>query len=164
MEYRCKGTGTKWHFCSNCPQWPGNDFDVLSFPSLSSDDFNLCENCTALQERAECHCVMPERRLKFREHPALIRSGLMLWPPHWSNTYQPKEVWPQDEIGTLERVWMDEVLDTCVFLHMRDDVFRYVGALSFTDQASCMIVFTFLKSVVGRSIAEIGDLDISHLL
>lgn len=164
MEYRCNGNGAKWHFCSNCPKWPLNDFDAFSFPSLSSDRFDLCESCTALQERGECHCVIPERRLNFRDHPALIRNGLMLWPPQWSNTYQAKEIWPQGEIGTLEKVWMDELLDRCVFLHMRDDVFRYIGAIHFDDRVSCTMVFNFLKSVVGRSVAEIGDLDISHLL
>ena len=59
---------------------------------------------------------------------------------------------------------MDELLDRCLFLHMRDDAFRYIGALSFDDRVSCMMIYTLLKSVVGRSIAEIGELDISHLL
>jgi hypothetical protein len=103
--------------------------------------------------------------MKFRDHPALRRmSGRMLWPPQWSNTYQPKDVWPQGEIGTLERVWMDKLLDRCVFLHMKDDVFLYIGALYLDDRDAAMMIYHSLKSVVGRSIAEIGDLDISHLL
>ena len=88
----------------------------------------------------------------------------MLWPPRWSNLYQPKANWPQGEIGTLERVWMNELLDRCVFLHMRDDVFRYIGALCLDDRSSCWLIYNFLKSLEGRSIAEIGDLDISHWL
>ena len=108
---------------------------------------------------------MEGEAMKFRDHPALIhRSGLRLWPPQWSNTYQPKEVWPQGEIGTLERVWTDELLDTCVFVHMRNDVFRYIGALWLDDRSSAIMIYSFLKSLVGRSIAEIGDLDLSHLL
>jgi hypothetical protein len=103
--------------------------------------------------------------MKFRDHPALIRgSGLTLWPPQWSNTYQPKEVWPQGEIGTLEKVWMDDLLDRWVFLHMRLDAFRYIGAFCFEDRSSCSMIYSLLKSVVGRSIADIGDLDVSHLL
>jgi hypothetical protein len=101
--------------------------------------------------------------MKFRELPVLKRkSGMMLWPPQWSNVYQPQEVWPQGEIGTLEKVWMDELLDRCVFLHMRNNVFRYVGAVNLDNRDSCLMIYNFLKSVVGRSIAEIGDLGVSH--
>jgi len=88
----------------------------------------------------------------------------MLWPPQWSNPYQPKEAWPHGEIGTLESAFMHELLDRCVFLHMRQAVFQYIGSLYFEDRASCMMMYDFLKSVVGRSIAEIGDSDVSHLL
>jgi hypothetical protein len=103
--------------------------------------------------------------MRFRDHPVLERrSGMILWPPQWSNVYQAKEHWPHGEIGTLEDVWMHRLLDRCVFLYVRHDVFGYTGSLSFDDPGSCMMVYKFLKSVVGRSIAEIGDLDVSHLL
>ena len=59
---------------------------------------------------------------------------------------------------------MHELLDRCVFLYMRDDVFRYIGALYLDDRDSCMMIYHFLQSVVGCSIAEIGELDVSHLL
>ena len=89
---------------------------------------------------------------------------MKLWPPDWSNAYQAKERWPHDEIGMVENVSMHELLDRCIFLHVKHDVFYYVGSMYFDDRASSMMVYTFLKSVVGRSIAEIGDLDVSHLL
>jgi len=102
--------------------------------------------------------------MKFRDLRVLERrSGMMLWPPQWSNTYQPRKDWPHGEIGTLESVWMHELLAKCVFLHVRHDGFQYIGSLYFDDRDSCMMVFNFLTSVVGRSIAEIGDLDVSHL-
>ena len=103
--------------------------------------------------------------MKFRDLPVLERrSGVILWPPQWSNVYQAKEHWPRGEIGTLESVWMHELLDKCVFLSVRDDVFHYTGSMYFDDRASCMRVFNFLKSVVGRPTADIGDLDVSDLL
>ena len=103
--------------------------------------------------------------MRFRDHPVLERrSGIILWPPQWSNVYQAKEHWPHGEIGTLEDVWMHKLLDRCVFLHMKDDVFLYIGALYLDDRDAAMMIYHFLKSVVGRSIAEIGYLDISHLL
>jgi hypothetical protein len=103
--------------------------------------------------------------MKFRDHPVLERrSGIILWPPPWSNAYQPKKDWPHGEIGTLESVWMHELLDRCVFLYVRHEGFQYTGSMYFDDPDSCMMVYNFLKSAVGRSIAEIGDSDISHLL
>jgi len=103
--------------------------------------------------------------MRFRDHPVLKRrSGVILWPPHWSSAYQPKQWWPRGEIGALENVSMHELLDRCIFLHIRHDVFYYVGSMYFDDPGSCMMVYKFFKSVVGRSIADIGDLDVSHLL
>jgi len=103
--------------------------------------------------------------MRFRDHPVLERkSGMILWPPQWSNAYQPKDVWPRGEIGTLESVWIHELLDKCVFLSVRDDVFHYTGSMYFDDPASCVTGFNFLKSVVGLPTAEIGDLDVSDLL
>ena len=103
--------------------------------------------------------------MKFRELPVLERkSGMLLWPPQWASAYGPKQHWPDGEIGTLENVSMHELLDRCIFLYVRHDVFQYVGSMYFDDRASCVMIYSFLKSVVGRSIAEIGDLDASHLL
>ena len=103
--------------------------------------------------------------MKFRDHPVLERkSGMKLWPPLWSNAYQAKKYWPDGEIGMLENVSMHELLDRCIFLSIRHDVFHYVGSMYFDDPGSCMMVYKFLESVVGRSIAEIGDSDVSHLL
>ena len=89
---------------------------------------------------------------------------MILWPPQWSNAYQPKDKWPRGEIGRLESAWMHELLDRCVFLYIRHDGFEYVGSMYFDDVDSCMMIFNFLKSVVGRSVAEIGDADVSRLL
>jgi hypothetical protein len=103
--------------------------------------------------------------MKFREHPALKRkSGMIMWPPQWSSAYQPKERWPHGEIGTLDSASMHELLDRCVFLSVRDDVFHYAGSMCFDDPGSCMMVYEFLKSVAGRSTSDIGDSDVSHLL
>jgi len=103
--------------------------------------------------------------MKFRDLPVLERkSGMMLWPPPWSSTYQPKENWPRGEIGTRESAWMHELLDRCVFLYVSHDGFHYTGHMYFDDASSCMMVFNFLQSVVGYSIAEIAELDVSHLL
>ena len=71
---------------------------------------------------------------------------------------------PLGEIGTLKSVWMHELLDRCVFLSIKHNGFQHTGHMYFDDHDSCMMVFNFLKSVVGRTIADIGDVDMSHLL
>ena len=77
---------------------------------------------------------------------------------------QPKENWPRGEIGTLDGAWMHEFLDQCVFLYVNHGGLSYTGSLYFDNHVSALMVFNFLKSAVGRSIAEVGDLDVSHLL
>jgi hypothetical protein len=89
--------------------------------------------------------------MKFRDLPVLERkSGMMLWPPPWSSTYQPKENWPRGEIGTLESAWMHELLDRCVFLYVSHDGFHYTGHMFFDDATSCMMVFNFYPLGVAR--------------
>ena len=39
---------------------------------------------------------------------------------------------------------------------------RYMGMLIFDDQIFCAEMFALLKANIGRSIKEIGDLDLSH--
>jgi hypothetical protein len=105
------------------------------------------------------------RAMKFRDYPLLTRrSGIRLWPPAWSNAYQDKKSWPVGEIGTLEKAWMHELLDRCVFLYIEHNGFRYTGSMYFDDPGSCLLVYNFFQSAVGRSIADIGDSDISYLL
>jgi hypothetical protein len=101
--------------------------------------------------------------MKFRDHPLLeCNNGMTLWPPQWWNEYQDKKQWPQGEIGTLEDVWMHELMDRAVFLYVRLNGFQYTGSMYFDDSGSCMAVYNFLKSVVGRSIADIGDFEVSQ--
>ena len=103
--------------------------------------------------------------MKFRDLPVLERkSGMLLWPPQWASAYRPQQHWPRGEIGTLEDAWMHELLERCVFLYIKHDGFQYAGSMDFDDRASCMMVYKFLKSVVGCSTADIGDLDVSQFL
>ena len=106
-----------------------------------------------------------KQSMRFRDLSVLKRrSGMLLWPPQWASAYRPKQHWPHGEIGTLEDVWMHELLERCVFLHIKHNGFRYAGSMDFDERASCMMVYKFLKSVVGHSTVEIGDSDVAHLL
>ena len=51
-----------------------------------------------------------------------------------------------------------------LFLLIRHEGFRYMGTMAFDDPAFCYELYRLLKSQVGRSIKEIGALDLSFTL
>jgi hypothetical protein len=51
-----------------------------------------------------------------------------------------------------------------LFLLIRHDGFRYMGSMAFDDPAFCYELYRLLNSHVGRSIKEIGDIDLSYTL
>jgi hypothetical protein len=53
------------------------------------------------------------------------------------------------------------MIDNKVFMFMQSRGFRYMGVINFDDLSVCRDVYTLLKSHVGRSIKEIGDIDFS---
>ena len=52
------------------------------------------------------------------------------------------------------------LIDTTFFLFIDYQAFRYVGLMSFDDSISCQKIYDLLKPNVGRSIKEIGDLEL----
>ena len=50
--YRIKTSGATWHFCSNCSQWPTDDF--ISSKALSNGD-QLCNECLVKKQHGECN-------------------------------------------------------------------------------------------------------------
>jgi len=101
--------------------------------------------------------------MKLRDHPMMTRrSGAQSWPPQWTTAAREyKEDLPSGEVGTLRAVWKHELLDTCVFLFIQYKGFRFTGSMYFDDPESCNEMDAFLKSKVGCSIREIGDLELS---
>jgi hypothetical protein len=87
-------------------------------------------------------------------------SGLKTWPPLWMTT-QNKAV---GEVGSLEDVMMSDLIDNKVFVVMQYQGLRYMGFMSFDDRPFCREIYTLLKSKIGVSIKEIGDIDLSHNL
>lgn len=62
----------------------------------------------------------------------------------------------------LREAWLHDGLDTCLFLFMEYNGHRYTGSMYFDDIGFCYEIDTVLKSNLGRSIKEIGDLDLAH--
>jgi hypothetical protein len=103
--------------------------------------------------------------MAFRDHPLMTRrSGMKTWPPLWTSTGQDKRDWPKGDAGTLREAWLHDGLDTCLFLFMEHRGHRYVGSMYFDDIGFCYDIDRVLKSNLGRSIKEIGDLDLAYLL
>jgi hypothetical protein len=103
--------------------------------------------------------------MAFRDHPLMTRrSGMKSWPPLWSSTRKDKPDWPKGEVGTLREAWLHDGLDTCLFLFMEYHGHRYTGSMYFDDIGFCYEIDAVLKSNLKRSIKEIGDLDLAHLL
>ena len=103
--------------------------------------------------------------MQFRDHPLLSRkSGYSSWPPKWTTTHLDRDDKPIGEVGILEDIMMSELIDNKVFIFMQHQSYRYMGFLGFDDPSFCNEIYRLLKSNLGRSIEEIGDLDVSHLL
>ena len=93
-----------------------------------------------------------------------LKTGYPTWPPQWTTTHQDKNDKPIGEVGILEDVMMSKLIDNKVFIFMRCEGFRYMGFMGFDDLMFCHDMYTLLKSKMGLSIKEIGDLDVSYTL
>jgi len=90
-------------------------------------------------------------------------SGFPNWPPIWTNPRR-NENRPWGEIGTLEQALMSDLITNKVFLMIQYEHNRYMGLIAFDDERFCYEIYTLLKSKVGLSIREIGDIDLSYTL
>ena len=106
--------------------------------------------------------------LQLRDHPLMKRnSGYVVLSPRLVQDGNDKSVTLTGEIGYLEGILRNEdreALNKLLFLTINHDGSKYIGAMSFDDSAFCGQLHQLLKSKIGLSIKEIGDLDLSHLL
>jgi hypothetical protein len=94
------------------------------------------------------------------------KSGICTWPPLWTTIHRDRNDRPRGEIGVLTQVVMNDLpeMNTKVFMFIEYSGFRYMGLLIFDDAQFCHAIYTLLQSNIGRSISEIGDLDVSFTL
>ena len=57
-----------------------------------------------------------------------------------------------------------DLVNNKIFMFMQHEGLRYMGFMCFDDAKICSEIYTLLKSKVGGSIKEIGNLDLSHTL
>jgi hypothetical protein len=88
------------------------------------------------------------------------KSVFQTWPPRWTPTHRDKDDKPLGEVGILEDVTMSQLTETKLFLFMQHRGFQYMGFMNFDDFIFSSQIFTLLKANIGRSIKDIGDLDL----
>jgi hypothetical protein len=101
--------------------------------------------------------------MELRDHPLMSFHGPSNWPPVWTQGRQGGKV-VRDEVGILRYIHAyDKVPNKC-FLVIEYKEEHYVGTLLFDDVTFGHQITTLLRQHIGRSIEEIGDLDLSYLL
>jgi hypothetical protein len=97
-----------------------------------------------------------------RDHPLMMYKGDRSWPPAWLWTAGYDSTHPVGEVGILKAVLRShtEPHDRC-FLVMEHCGAEYVGTLLLNDPGFCREIFEVLLQNVGKTIPEIGDIDLS---
>ena len=86
------------------------------------------------------------------------------WPPVWRAIDPNRDENPLGEIGILDDVVMSEFFDTEIFVLMVYQGWRYTGVMAFDSPEFCRQIYSLFKSNIGRSIKNIGALDLSIAL
>jgi hypothetical protein len=120
--------------------------------------------------------LRPARRsvgeVTLRDHRLMNYRTLANWPPIWTrrgrNNGAAGEAVPvrarRREIGILKEALISAVTrPPRIYLIVTDDGHEYIGSLLFNDSAFCREIYALLKRHCGKTIAEIGSLDVSYL-
>lgn len=99
--------------------------------------------------------------MKLRDHP-LVRPS---WPPAWWWRAGGKKKHPKGEVGRLKEVQPYSIQPPDRFyLIMEYAGAEYLGVLLVEDYALCQQLFNLLPQHCGKTIREIGDIDVSGTL
>ena len=94
--------------------------------------------------------------MKLREHPLLKKPG------HRNGSPFSNEVAPiAGEIGVLDDVRPSRLSERCFFVLIDLRGTKYIGALTFGDDAFCRKFIDFVRRQRGKPIAKIAELDVS---
>ena len=101
--------------------------------------------------------------MQLRDHPLMCHHGKPNWPPIWSTPRHETTV-PKGEVGTLELSLTHELFHSRIYLVMQFEGRRYMASVTFDDEAFCRQIQSVLQQHLGRSIKEIGDLEVDDTL
>ena len=96
--------------------------------------------------------------MKLREHPLLSNQGLPSWPPLW--VCLDDEGRASGEDGNLTKIIMNLLGECRISLRMNNGRNEYVGHLLLDDQTLCLRIYALLRKNIGKTIKEIGDLEL----
>ena len=102
--------------------------------------------------------------MQLRNHPAMYYAGVKSWPPLWTKVKKEERITLRGEIGVLSSAYTTSNVAQICFLIIEHDSDTRVGALMLDDRSFCNAICSALKESVGRPIADIGSIDVSHLL
>ena len=105
--------------------------------------------------------------MELRSHPLMSYDSFSNWPPVWTrrNGSDASKNVLRGEIGVLAQVLPSRTEpDARVFLVVDFKENAYMGILLFKDTAFCRYVTGVLQNHLGKSIKEIGDLELSSTL
>ena len=102
--------------------------------------------------------------MQLRDHPLMTRkSGVVSWPPEWKPVNDSRDNL-KGELGILEDVGMHDLITNKIFLVMTHSSDRYFAVMAFDDEIFAKQLYLLLLGHIGRSLHDIGALDLSHLL
>jgi hypothetical protein len=103
--------------------------------------------------------------VELRNHPRMSYRKVPSWPPSWVWISGSEDKQPKGEVGILKQVRMvngHPIVHRC-FLWMEYEDGTYLGCLLLDNLSFCKQLSRLLEKNVGRSVKEIGGLDLSHL-
>ena len=99
----------------------------------------------------------------FRDHPLFTYQNRRSWPPAWLYCGGFDDTHPLGEVGLLKNVFISSVKpSTRCFLIMEHADAEYMGDLLVSDEAFCTQIYEMLLGHCGKTIQEIGDIDLSN--
>ena len=97
----------------------------------------------------------------FRDHPLCTYQNRRSWPPAWLYRGGFDNTHPLGEVGLLKNVFISSVKpSTRCYVIMEHAGAEYMGDISVSDAAFCSKIYAVLRRHCGKTIQEIGDIDL----
>lgn len=107
--------------------------------------------------------------MDLRSHPLISYRGIHTWPPVWTWAGGSDDSHPRGEVGILTQVNVSclpamrpKRAANRLFLYIDYNGGEYIGCLLFDDSAFCRQLGKLLQEHYGRSIKDLGDLEVGH--
>lgn len=103
--------------------------------------------------------------MQLRDHPILLIRGIISWwPPTWVSTREGPQKKLRGELGILVSTILNQQLAQHLFIRMEYEQEPFLGALHVRDEALCYQFHILMQQHLGKSIKEIGDLEVDSVL